>query len=448
MLGPRYSETQADRGQHAGTEAHHAEPPPDAVAWPESNEEVAAVVRLCAASSTPMVAFGAGSSLEGNATAPLGGLSIDLTRMTRILRVSPDDLDCTVEAGVTRETLNAHLRETGLFFPIDPGANATLGGMAATRASGTTAVRYGTMRENVLGLTVVTAQGRIVRTGGRARKSSAGYDLTRLFVGSEGTLGIATEVTLRLHGRPEVVRSAVCVFPSPAAATRTAIEAIQIGIPLARAEYLDDRCIAAVNAYSGLGMREADTLFLEFHGSPASVADQVEALATLAEGNGGSAFAWAEREEERARLWAARHQGYRATIAGRPGAVGWATDVCVPVSQLPGCIESAKRLLADIGVPASIMGHIGDGNFHVVFALDASSADERAQVAAVNDALVRAALAVGGTCTGEHGVGLGKKKYMRAEHGEAVELMRAIKQALDPRNLMNPGKVLPEPDPA
>ncbi|MCA0206239.1 MAG: FAD-binding protein [Proteobacteria bacterium] len=445
LLGGRFSDRAADRDHHAGTEAHHMPAPPDAVAWPITTEDVVAILRLCHAARVPVVAHGAGSSLEGNVSAVQGGLSLDLTRMDRILRVSAEDLDCTVEAGVTREALNAGLRDSGLFFPIDPGANATLGGMAATRASGTNAVRYGTMRENVLSLTVVTADGRVIRTGGRARKSSAGYDLTRVFVGSEGTLGIITEVTLRPHGRPDTIRAAVCTFPDAASATRTAIEAIQIGLPLARLEYLDPGCIRAVNAFSHLAEAEADTLFVEFHGTQAGVAEQVEIFADLAGGNGGTAFRWAEREEERSRLWAARHSAYNATVNQRPGARGWATDVCVPVSALPGCIDEAKALLAGTRIPASIMGHVGDGNFHVVFSVDPASSGDLAEAARINDRLVRTALSVDGTCTGEHGVGLGKRKYMQAEHGEALLLMRSLKDAFDPLGLLNPGKIFPDP---
>lgn len=444
LLGDRFSDRQADRDHHAGTEAHHAPAPPEAVVWPKNTEEVAEIVRLCRAAGTPIVAHGMGSSLEGNASAIKGGVSVDLSRMNKILRVSAEDLDCTVEAGVTREDLNTDLRETGLFFPIDPGANASLGGMAATRASGTNAVRYGTMRENVLSLTVVTAEGEIIRTARRARKSSAGYDLTRLFIGSEGTLGIITEVALRLYGRPEAVRAAVCTFPDPASASRTAIEAIQIGLPIARVEYLDDGCIRSVNAYSHLNEAEADTLFVEFHGSEAGVAEQVETFGMIAEENGGSNFRWADREEDRNILWKARHTAYNATVNRRPGCSGWATDVCVPVSALPDCIVHAKSLLANCPVPASIMGHVGDGNFHVVFSVDTSSHEELELVEGINSAMVEKALSHDGTCTGEHGVGLGKMKYMEAEHGPALGLMRRIKAALDPDGLMNPGKILPD----
>lgn len=443
ILGDRLSEGQADRDHHAGSEAHHRPAPPDAVAWPISTEEVAAILRTCRAHGIAVIPHGAGSSLEGNTCAPAGGLCIDVGRMDAIVQVRPDDLDCTVQAGMTREALNAHLRDTGLFFPIDPGANATIGGMAATRASGTNAVRYGTMRENVLNLTVVTPQGEVIRTARRARKSAAGYDLTHLFVGSEGTLGIITEVTVKLYGRPESVRAAVCTFPGPAAACRTAIEAIQIGLPLARVEYLDETCIRAVNGFSHLDEAEADTLFVEFHGSEAGVAEQVALFQDIADANGAAHFRWAEREEDRNRLWKARHSAYTATVNQRPGGRGWATDVCVPLSALPDCIEHAKGLLRDCAVPASIMGHVGDGNFHVVFSVDPDSQAELDAVAAINAAMIAKSLACDGTCTGEHGVGLGKRKYMEAEHGPALSLMRRIKAALDPDGLMNPEKILP-----
>ncbi|MCZ4256639.1 FAD-binding protein [Sulfitobacter sp. G21635-S1] len=443
MLGDRFSQSLAEREAHAGTEAHHQPMPPEAVVRPVSTEEVSQIVNLCAFYGTPIVAYGNGSSLEGNASAAEGGLCIDMSLMNRVLDVRPADLDCTVEAGVTREALNEHLRETGLFFPVDPGANATLGGMTATRASGTTAVRYGTMADNVISLTVVMPDGEILRTARRARKSSAGYDLTHLFTGSEGTLGIITEVTLRLHGRPEAVRSAVCTFPDPLSASEAASVAIQIGLPLARMEYLDAGCIRAVNAFSNLEEAEADTLFLEFHGSEAGVGEQVEMFQQIAEDQGGSDFRWAAKEEDRSRLWAARHSAYTATVRQRPGARGWASDVCVPISALPGCIEHAKALLADCPVPASIMGHVGDGNFHVVFSLDPESAEEQETVARINDAMVERALECDGTCTGEHGVGLGKRKYMEREHGPALKLMRRIKAALDPDDLMNPQKIFP-----
>lgn len=444
LLGDRFTQSLADREAHAGTEAHHVPMPPDAVARPVSTEEVSQIVNLCAFYGTPVVAYGNGSSLEGNATAAEGGLCLDMTLMNRVLEVRPGDLDCTVEAGVTREALNDHLRHTGLFFPVDPGANATLGGMTATRASGTTAVRYGTMADNVICLTIVLPDGQVIRTARRARKSSAGYDLTHLFTGSEGTLGIITEVTLRLHGRPEAVRSARCTFPDPLSASEAASTAIQIGLPLARIEYLDAGCIRAVNAFSGLSEPPADTLFLEFHGSEAGVDEQVALFEEIAAEHGGTGFRWAATEAERAKLWAARHSAYTATLRQRAGARGWATDVCVPISALPGCIDHAKGLLADCPVPASIMGHVGDGNFHVVFAIDPESEDERALVARINDSMVERALACDGTCTGEHGVGLGKRKYMRREHGAALEVMHRIKAALDPYGLMNPRKIFPD----
>jgi D-lactate dehydrogenase (cytochrome) len=444
LLGNRFSDSESDRGHHAGTEAYHKPAPPAAVVWPESTEETAEIVRICSENRVPVIAHGLGSSLEGNTSAILGGVAIDMTRMNDILAVRAEDLTCTVEAGVSREQLNMALRDVGLFFPVDPGANATLGGMAATRASGTNAVRYGTMRENVVNLTVVTPSGEIIRTARRARKSSAGYDLTHLYVGSEGTLGVITEVTLRLHGRPEAIRSATCAFPDASSASRAASTAIQMGIPLARVEYLDAACMRAVNAYSKLGEAEADTLFLEFHGTSLSVDEQVAAFSEIAAELKGSDFRWAEREEERSSLWAARHSAYTATVNQRPGARGWATDVCVPISALPECIDHAKALLAECPVPASIMGHVGDGNFHVVFAVDRDSTAELMEIARINDAIVAKSLDCEGTCTGEHGVGIGKQKYMRAEHGSALEIMRVIKAALDPQNIMNPGKILPQ----
>jgi D-lactate dehydrogenase (cytochrome) len=367
---------------------------------------------------------------------------VDVSGMKRVLRVSQDDLDCTVEAGVTRKQLNEHLKATGLFFPIDPGADASLGGMAATRASGTNAVRYGTMRENVLGLTVVLADGRVVRTGGRARKSSAGYDLTRLFVGSEGTLGIITEVTLRLHGVPERISSAVCAFPSIRAAVDTVIQTIQSGVPVARIELLDELTVDAVNRYSRLDLPVVPHLFLEFHGTEAGVAEQAELVGALAEEHGGSGFAWTTVAEERTRLWQARHDAYYASLALRPGSKGWATDVCVPISRLADCIDATKADVAASGLMAPLVGHVGDGNFHLVFLVDPDDADEMSRAEAVNGRMIERALAMGGTCTGEHGVGYGKMAYVEKEHGEAVEVMRAVKRALDPDGILNPGKVV------
>lgn len=427
--------------QHGASEAHFAPMPPDAVVFARSSEDVADLVRLCVAAGVPIVPFGAGTSIEGNALAARGGVSVNLSQMTQIVAINAEDFDCVVQAGVRREELNLHLRDRGLFFPIDPGANATIGGMASTRASGTNAVRYGTMREAVLALTVVTPDGKIVKTATRARKSAAGYDLTRLFIGSEGTLGIITEVTLRLHPIPETISSAVCGFDSLQGAVDTVVQSIQCGVPLARVEILDDKQMAAVNAWSKLGYPEVTTLFFEFQGSPAGVAEQVALVRDLAAANGGGDFQWSNLPEERAKLWKARHEAYYAAVNIRPGAVGWTTDVCVPISRLPECILETKRDLATCSVPASILGHVGDGNFHVIFAMDPASPDEHREVEAINARLVRRALAMEGTCTGEHGIGLGKQDWLVAELGDAVDVMRTLKRALDPQDLFNPGKI-------
>jgi len=443
LLGDRFSTSVALREQHGRGEAHHAAALPAAVAFAETTAEVSEIVKLCASENIPVIAFGAGTSLEGHLSAVRGGVSIDLSRMSKITRVSVEDLDCTVEAGVTREQLNAYLRDSGLFFPIDPGANASLGGMAATRASGTNAVRYGTMRENVLGLTVVLPNGQIIKTGGRARKSSAGYDLTRLFVGSEGTLGIITEVTLRLYGIPETISAALCSFEDVQQAVASAIQIVQLGIPIARMELMDRGLIKAVNAYSGLNMKIEDTLAFEFHGSPAGVAEQVEMVSAIVEENGGKDFEWANAPEERNRLWKARHNAFYAVVSQRPNAKGWSSDVCVPVSRLGDCILETRALLKDCTVPTAILGHVGDGNYHVVFAVDPNNAEELVEVAAINKKMVRHAISVGGTSTGEHGVGTGKIAYLREEHGDAVDLMSVIKRAVDPAGIMNPGKILP-----
>ncbi|MGQ3670887.1 FAD-binding oxidoreductase [Xanthobacter sp. TB0136] len=432
------------REQHGRGESHHVTASPDAVVFAQTTQEVSDIVRLCAAHHVPVIPYGAGTSLEGHLAAVRGGISIDLSQMNAIVRVSAEDLDCTVEAGVTREQLNIWLRDKGLFFPIDPGANASIGGMTATRASGTNAVRYGTMRENVLALTVVLPDGQIVHTGGRARKSSAGYDLTRLFVGSEGTLGIITEVTLRLYGLPETTSVALCAFDSVEQAINTAIAVVQMGIPVARMELMDRGLIAAVNSYSHLTLKVADTLAFEFHGSAASVQEQVEQVRALAEENGAENFEWANTPEERTRLWKARHNAFYAVLASRPNARGWPSDVCVPVSQLGASIMHTRKLLETCSVPAVILGHVGDGNFHVVFAVDPENPQEMEEVAAINGQMVKFAISVGGTCTGEHGIGLGKRAYMRAEHGDALELMARLKQAIDPLGIMNPGKILPE----
>ncbi len=444
LLGARFSQAGSERAHHAGGESHHAPQPPDAVVWPETTEEVAQVVRICTGAGVPVIAHGLGSSLEGHVAAVRGGVSVDLMRMERILQVSPDDLDCTVEAGITREALNAGLRDTGLFFPVDPGANATLGGMAATRASGTTTVRYGTMAENVLSLKVVTPGGEVIETGTRARKSSAGYDLKHLYIGSEGTLGIITELTLRLHGRPEVIVAGAATFPGPGEASRSAIGAIQAALNPQRMEYLDAGGIRAVNTASGLAEEVADTLFFEFAGSGGEVTEQVAFFEDIARDNGCMSFRTARGTEERNRLWRARHGAYPASLALRPGSKGWLTDVCVPIGVLADHVTRAKALMAECPVPSVILGHVGDGNFHVIFALDPSAPDELAAVEAVNEQIVRHALAAGGTCTGEHGVGLGKRRFMEDEHGAAaLDIMRRIKAALDPRDLFNPGKILP-----
>ncbi|WP_366555385.1 FAD-binding oxidoreductase [Aquibaculum sediminis] len=443
LLGERLSTSAAVREQHGKDVSFHEGHPPDAVAFAESTEEVAEIVRLCAAHKSPIVPFGTGTSLEGHISALKGGVCIDLGRMNSIIEVNGEDLDCRVQAGVTRKQLNEYLRDTGLFFPIDPGADASLGGMAATRASGTNAVRYGTMRENVLGLTVVTADGRIIRTGGRARKSSAGYDLTRLFVGSEGTLGVITEVQLRLHGIPEAISAAVCPFETLEGAVNTVILTIQSGIPVARIELLDEVQMGACSAYSDLGYPALPTLFFEFHGTEAGVKEQAERVAELASEFGGRDFQWATQQEDRTRLWQARHDAYWAAKALKPGSGGWATDVCVPISRLAECIMETKRDIEESGLLAPLVGHVGDGNFHLVYLLAEGDEEEYRRASAHNDRMVMRAIAMGGTCTGEHGVGYGKIPFLQAEHGEAVALMRQIKQALDPDGIMNPGKVLP-----
>src|SRR5215210_1662149 len=441
-LGDRLSTSAAVCEQHGKDESYHAPHAPDAVAFAQSTEEVAAIVGLCAAYKTPVIAFGTGTSLEGDVAALRGGVCIDLSQMNHIVRVNAEDLDATVEAGVTRKQLNEYLRDTGLFFPIDPGADASLGGMAATRASGTNAVRYGTMRENVLSLTVVLADGRVIRTARRARKSAAGYDLTRLFVGSEGTLGIITEVTVRLYGIPEAISAAVCAFPTIAAAVDTVIETIQSGIPVARIELLDEAQINAINKYSKLDHKVAPTLFFEFHGTPAGVAEQVEMVKAIAAEQGGDDFRWATSPEERSKLWQARHDAYYAALALRHGAKGWPTDVCVPISRLAECIGETKRDLAQSSIPSALAGHVGDGNFHLIFMIDPQCPEEIAEASRLNDRMVARALAMEGTCTGEHGVGYGKIDFLDAEHGEAVEVMRSIKQALDPDDILNPGKII------
>ncbi|MEK9652756.1 MAG: FAD-linked oxidase C-terminal domain-containing protein [Betaproteobacteria bacterium] len=441
LLGDRVSTNPNVRDTHGKDESWHHPHRPDAVVFPKTNEEVSEIVKVCARHNIPVIAYGTGTCLEGNVIPHRGGVVVDLMNMDQVLRVSQEDLDCTVQARVTRKQLNEHIKDLGLFFPIDPGADASLGGMAATRASGTNAVRYGTMRENVLALTVVLADGRIIRTSRRARKSAAGYDLTRIFVGSEGTLGIITEVTLRLYGVPESMASAVCSFDSLEGAIDTVIQTIQLGIPVARIELLDDVQMNAVNQFSKLDYPVKDTLFLEFHGSETGVQEQAELVQAIAEENSGGEFKWTTKAEERNKLWAARHDVTYATKSLRPGAEIWATDVCVPISKLAECIIETKKDLKESFLIAPLVGHVGDGNFHLGFLINRDDKKEMEEAERLNDRLVMRALALDGTCTGEHGIGLGKMKFLTAEHGEGVSVMREIKKALDPHNIMNPGKI-------
>jgi D-lactate dehydrogenase (cytochrome) len=438
------SAAQANRELHGRGESYHPVAPPDLVVWPRTTAEVVTIVDCCREHGVPLVPFGAGTSLEGQVSALAGGVCVDLSRMSNILRVSVDDLDATVEAGVTRLQLDAALRPQGVFFPIDPGADATLGGMVATGASGTTTVRYGGMRENVVSLTVVTANGEIVRTRSRARKSSAGYDLTRLFVGSEGTLGVITEVTVRLHPTPEAISAAVCAFPSLSSAVECVVLTLQLGIPVARIELLDELQLEAINGRNGLSYELAPTLFLEFHGGAREVADQAAAVEQIARELGATSFASATSTEERNRLWEARHQAYEAALALRPGSRGFITDVCVPISRLQECIEESRRDVEASGLLAPLVGHVGDGNFHLAILIDPDDASELAAAQELSGRLARRAIALDGTCTGEHGVGYGKARYLELEHGAGgLRMMRAIKSALDPDGLFNPGKIFP-----
>ncbi len=441
LLGDRVSTNISVRDTHSRDESWHHPHRPDAVTFPKNTEEVSDIVQICARHKTPVVAYGTGTSLEGNVIPHHGGVVIDLNHMNQVLRVSAEDLDCTVQARVTRKQLNDYIRDQGIFFPIDPGADASLGGMAATRASGTNAVRYGTMRENVLGLTVVLADGRVIQTSRRARKSAAGYDLTRLFVGSEGTLGIITEVTLKLYGVPEAMASAVCSFKSLEGAIDSVIQTIQLGIPVARIELLDDVQMDAVNKYSDLNYPVKDTLFIEFHGSDAGVKEQAELVQMIASENEGGEFKWTTKAEERSKLWAARHDVTYATKSIRPGCEVWATDVCVPISRLAECILDTKKDLKESFLIAPLVGHVGDGNFHLGFVIDRDNPEELAEAERLNERLIMRALAMDGTCTGEHGVGIGKMKFLTAEHGDSVAIMRQIKKSLDPLNIMNPGKI-------
>ncbi|CDM23957.1 D-Lactate dehydrogenase, cytochrome c-dependent [Castellaniella defragrans 65Phen] len=443
-FGERCSTAQAVREHHGRDESPYPVMPPDAVVYARDVDEVAWVARHCHDHGIALIPYGAGSSLEGHLLAVQGGVCLDLSGMDRIVAVHAEDFTATVQAGVTRKQLNEALRDTGLFFPIDPGADASLGGMAATRASGTNAVRYGTMRENVMSLKVVTADGRVIETASRARKSSAGYDLTRLFVGSEGTLGIIVEVTVRLYPQPEAVSAAICNFPDLDAAVQSVIEVIQMGVPVARIEFMDAHAVRATNRYSHLSLRESPLLLFEFHGSPASVREQAESVQAIAREHGGQDFQWADRPEDRSRLWTARHNAYFAGLQLRPGCRSSTTDVCVPISRLAECVGETARELDQASFPYTIVGHVGDGNFHVLMLLDPDDPDEWAESERLNQRLVARAIAMQGTCTGEHGVGLHKQAFMRAEHGQdALDVMAALKAALDPRNVLNPGKILP-----
>ena len=441
-FGDRCSTAAAVREQHGRDESPFPVTPPDVVVFCETTDEVAEVVRLAAAHAVPVIPYGTGSSLEGHLLAVQGGVSVDVSGMTAIVRLNPEDLTVTVQAGVTREQLNREIKDTGLFFPIDPGANASLGGMAATRASGTNAVRYGTMRENVLGLTVVTASGDVIRTGTRAKKSSAGYDLTRLFVGSEGTLGVITEVTLKLYPLPEAVSAAICHFPTIAGAVNATIQVIQMGVPIARCELLDVNAVRMVNAQSKLGLRESPMLLMEFHGSEASVREQAETVQAIASELGGENFEWASTPEERTRLWTARHKAYFAGMQAHPGCRSVTTDTCVPISRLAEIIEASVADADATGLPYYIVGHVGDGNFHLAYLVKDGDAGQRAKAESMSHRMVQRAIALEGTCTGEHGIGLHKMGFLVDEAGAGtVELMRQVKRALDPRNIMNPGKI-------
>lgn len=441
IVGERATTARGALADHGRSEAYHPARPPDVVVFPETTAEVQAIVRLCRELKLPLVPFGAGTSLEGNAAALHGGVCLDMGRMNRVLTVNAEDMDVRVEPGITRKQLNTQLRDTGLFFPIDPGADASIGGMTSTRASGTMAVRYGTMKDNVLALEVVLADGRAIRTAQRARKSAAGYDLTRLFVGAEGTLGVITEITLKLHPQPEAISSAVCAFPDLKAAVDTAIAVIQSGVPVARVELLDAVMMRGMNLHAKLGLPEVPHLFFEFHGSKAYVAEQAETAQALAAEFGGEGFQWATTPEERSRLWHARDNTLYAGLALRPGAKAMITDVCVPLSRLAECLVATAADIAESGLTAPVVGHVGDGNFHLLVLLDPESPEELARAKAFNERLVRRAIALEGTSTGEHGIGIGKMDFLELELGEAVDAMRLVKAALDPDGIMNPGKI-------
>ena len=444
MIGPRATVARSVLEQHGQSEAYHRVLPPDVVVFPETTQEVVEIVRLCASLRMPIIPFGAGTSLEGNTAAVAGGVCFDFARMNRVLAIHASDMDVVVQPGITRKQLNAELRGTGLFFPIDPGADASIGGMTSTRASGTMAVRYGTMKDNVMALEVVLADGRVIRTGRRARKSSAGYDLTRLFVGAEGTLGVITEVTLKLHPLPQAISAAVCSFDTLQNAVDTAIAVIQSAIPVARIELVDDVMMRGINRHSKLGYREAPTLFFEFHGSETGVAEQAEAAEAIAADHGGRGFEWAKAAEQRSRLWHARDNTLYAGLGLRPGARAMITDVCVPVSRLAECLTETRQDADASDLVAPIVGHVGDGNFHMLILIDPAKPDDVVRAKALHARMVARAIAMDGTCTGEHGIGLGKIGFLVDELGDAVDVMRGIKRALDPQGLMNPGKIFAE----
>ena len=442
-FGDRFSMTEAVRAHHGRDESAFDPMLPDAVVFAHSTEEVAEVVTLCSAHEVPVIPYGSGSSLEGHLLAIRGGISLDVSQMNKVVAINAEDLTATVQAGVTRKQLNAEIKDTGLFFPIDPGADASLGGMAATRASGTNAVRYGTMRENVVALTVVTAAGKIVRTARRARKSSAGYDLTRIFVGSEGTLGIITEVTVKLYPQPEAISAAVCNFASVDDAVRCVIEIMQMGVPIARVELLDAAFVKAVNVHSKLTLRETPLLLFEFHGTEASVKEQAELVQDIAREHAGMDFAWATHPEDRSKLWAARHNAYFAGLQVKPGCRAISTDVCVPISRLADSIGATVKDCEESSIPSLFLGHVGDGNYHVMLLIDPAKPEEFQEAEAINQRLVSRAIQMDGTCTGEHGVGLHKMSFLVEEHGEdALDLMRSLKRAFDPKNILNPGKIV------
>lgn len=442
VLGDRLSRSKSDLTEHGRSETHFAPSPPDAVAYPENTEEVSKILRICHAHGCPVVPWGTGTSLEGHSLAIQGGVTVDFSRMNEVLAVNEADMDVVVQPGLTREELNRELRATGLFFSVDPGANAALGGMAGTRASGTTTVRYGTMRENVMALEVVLADGRVIRTGSRARKSSAGYDLTGLFVGSEGTLGLITELTLKLRGVPEAISAAVCAFSTIADAVNTVIATIQMGIPMARIEFVDAESALACNAYGGTNFPEAPHLLVEFHGSESGVADQATRFGEIVAEFGGTDFQWSAKSEDRTALWALRHNAYYAILASRPGATALVTDVCVPISRLAEALEETRADITAATIPGPILGHVGDGNFHATLLVEPGNAAELAEARALSHTMVKRALALGGTVSGEHGVGIGKLDYMGAEHGESWSVMADLKRTLDPKNILNPGKLV------